>query len=966
VRQSKELSADRAFTLHDGPPYANGNLHIGHALNKILKDITCRVQLLEGRRVKYVPGWDCHGLPIELKALQKQKEAGKIDNASQLGAIAVRQAARALAHDTVEAQKAGFQAWGVMGEWDKAWRSMDKDFEMRQLDVFKSMLSKGLIYQNFKPVYWSPSSQTALAEAELEYNSEHQSTAVYVKFPMSKLPSSLESLAAGEPVSAVIWTTTPWTLLANKAIGVHESLEYALTRSASHGLLLIAKSQLDEVYKTCGEEAAAEIMGTVKGRELTAATYKHPAFDGAGYEQPIFHGDFVSADSGSGLVHMAPGHGMEDYKLCLKNDIAPFAPVDDQGRFTDEAYPPQPELFAGREVLYDGNRAVLKFLSDRGAVISSNKYRHNYPYDWRSKQPVITRATRQWFANVGETEETALKALDDVRFIPAAGEVRLSSFVKNRSEWCISRQRAWGVPIPALYEEVSGSAVLTPESVSHVISVIEQRGIDSWWTDDEFDDAWVPSEIRGKSRYRRGRDTMDVWFDSGTSWTHMSKDPDNHAQVADVYIEGSDQHRGWFQSSLLTKIAVQAANGVARPVAPFKTLITHGFTLDQVGKKMSKSLGNTVSPDEIMQGTLLAPIKRKKQKGQDTKNQPVSYDGMGPDALRLWVAGCDYTKDVVVGIPVLKAVNGSLAKMRVTFKLLTGLLDTHNPELSRPFDTLSLIDQMALIDLQRLTHSVRASYAKFDYHQAMAAINQYINTDLSAVYIESIKDRLYADDIHSASRTNAQLVLWQIFTHLTRLLAPVTPLLVEEVREYLPAQLFNAGSAPPWESPAPQVTGIWTNAALEQWLPSFSTLNVAVKAAQEHARSEKKMGSSLQSEVLIRCEGALKTLLTGAEGEEYRDFLLDLFVVSDLEVTDADANAPQQLQGGEEDGWRYTEKYSVKEDGRECEVLVTVHQPRKAKCVRCWKYTVESAHEDTEEHVCQRCVDVVADMEAAA
>ena len=952
-------SAKPTFTLHDGPPYANGSLHIGHALNKILKDITCRVQVSHGRRVNYVPGWDCHGLPIELKALQRQKEKGQIDNASQLGAVSVRRAARQLAQDTVEEQKAGFRQWAVMGDWDNAWKSMDKDFEIRQLKVFKSMVDQGFIYLKNKPVYWSPSSKTALAEAELEYNPEHESMAAFVKFSLVKLPSGLEAIAGGEQVSAVIWTTTPWTLLANKAIAVHKDLQYALVRSQKHGILVVGQDRIEDMSKSCSENFSESVLATITGSSLLTGRYAHPLVGSSPGGQPIFHGDFVSAGSGSGLVHVAPGHGMDDYKLCLENGIEPFAPVDNHGKFTAEAFPSDPELFTGKEVLKDGNSATLDLLQGKGALIASNKYKHNYPYDWRSKQPVIIRATEQWFADVGQIRETTLKSLNGVFFVPTGGKERLSSFIRTRSEWCVSRQRAWGVPIPALYSKASSEVVMDSASVKHIINVIQERGINAWWTDAEFDSAWVPRSLRD-SEYRRGRDTMDVWFDSGTSWTHMSKDPNNESQVADLYIEGTDQHRGWFQSSLLTKIAFQAAAKTATTDAPFKTLITHGFTLDQDGKKMSKSLGNVISPDEIMQGTLLPPIKPKKVKGQNTQNQPVKYDGMGADALRLWVAGCDYTRDVVVGKPALAAVNQSLSKLRVTLKLLTGLLDTHSHDRSTSFSYLNFNDQMALLALRDLEKIVKSSYAAYEYHRVVAAINQYINADFSAVYVESIKDRMYADATCSPSRIDAQIVLWEIFKRLTHMLAPITPLLVEEACDFLPEQLrwFHPVRAA-WEPEStPSIAGHWENKWLEQNMPVLNAVNTAVKTAQEQARADKKMGSSLQSFVALSLSGGHPLLdYQGdlGEGRNYIPFMLgDLFVVSRVDLYEG-LHSRSRNTGA----WAYT---------AECETLghkavTTVYEPSLNKCVRCWKY---DADEDVEEDICQRCVGVVAGLDGAA
>ncbi|RUP52397.1 hypothetical protein BC936DRAFT_144633 [Jimgerdemannia flammicorona] len=582
------------FVLHDGPPYANGGLHIGHAINKILKDITNRYKVLQGHRVHYVPGWDCHGLPIELKALEELKN---IDG-SQLTPTEIRKMARARALSEVEKQKQGFISWGVMGDWDNAYKTLDKDFEVRQLKVFKKMVNKGYIYRQHKPVYWSPSSKTALAEAELEYKDDHLSRSIYVKFSVVQLAPALANLLPKEvsasSVHALVWTTTPWTIPANKVRSLFKTTDNESCRTllgesdllgcccqSRHGL---PPSQVRRRQPPCRGQGS--VAGVARGAwyrdggsDLLGTTYAHPLTDEI---LPFIAGAYVTAESGTGLVHTAPGHGMEDYEACRSLGIKPFSPgefimhfiskttgisdtsimihlpttastVDDTGHFTAEAGAD----LAGKFTFTDGNALVIDKLTERGRLVRERKYKHKYPYDWRTKKPVMLRATAQWFANVEELQKKAVESLKAVRMVPESSFRRIEQFTLSRKEWCISRQRAWGVPIPVLYDTETGEPLLTDSSVQHIIAVIERMGgTDAWW--EVKDDAvFVADEYKTKGKtYRRGYDTMDVWFDSGSSWTlvkdKIAERSDDGRPAADLYLEGSDQHRGWFQSSLLT------------------------------------------------------------------------------------------------------------------------------------------------------------------------------------------------------------------------------------------------------------------------------------------------------------------------------------------------------------------------------------------------------------------------------
>ncbi|KAK2623698.1 hypothetical protein QTJ16_006879 [Diplocarpon rosae] len=920
------LYAGKPFVLHDGPPYANGSLHIGHALNKILKDIILRHKVQEGRQVVYVPGWDCHGLPIEIKALEQHREKSR-DGETALDAIGVRRAARSLATKTVREQMKGFREWGIMADWDNAWRTMDKTFEIKQLGVFQEMVKRGLIFRRYKPVYWSPSSWTALAEAELEYKEDHVSTAAYVKFPLVSMPDALEAkLPKGARLSAVIWTTTPWTLPANRAIAVHSKLEYSILKTGSE-LLLIASSRLPQLVPSLfGENTVEVLLKDILGGELEGSQYINVLRGKNSEPQPVIHADFVSADSGSGLVHLAPGHGMDDYEACTKLGIEAAAPVNDFGCFTAAAYPDDPQVLEGKSVLDVGGSEVLKLLAEK--VITTHKYKHKYPYDWRTKLPVIVRATEQWFAGVGYVKDDALRRMKQAKFIPESGRARLESFIKGRSEWCISRQRAWGVPVPALFDE-SGVAVLTDASVAHIISVINERGIDSWWTDAPDDSAWIAPGLAGS--YRRGKDTMDVWFDSGTSWTQTE------AQ-ADVYLEGTDQHRGWFQSTLLTYSSASGKDG-----PPFTHLITHGFTLDENGKKMSKSIGNTIAPSQIIDGSLLPPVKAKKKSGG-----PVSQ-ALGPDALRLWVASSDYTRDVAIGQPVLLSNHTALVKYRMTIKMLLGSLQ-HAPA---PKTALTTLDRIALSQLCDMLEKVNIAYQSFEFYKGVNLVTKYINTELSAFYLEAMKDRLYC--------ANETGVVPEILQGLLAMLAPITPHLVEEAWDHRPEWMQKFGGnydnaevmrvhparcnlAKLHEQLQPSQDTDWKDLALVKSLHWIWAANVAIKSAQEVARVEKVIGQSLESSVVLHIPIEAKDVFT-----MYADEMATIFVVSSVEFT----TFPLSTDRYQNAKWRYVQEFDTL-GGKAAAVVLP---PKECKCPRCWRYVAP-----VEGELCGRCEKIVSDL----
>ncbi|KAM0715813.1 hypothetical protein Q7P37_008327 [Cladosporium fusiforme] len=1008
-QQSKTRSDDGdAFVLHDGPPYANGAVHAGHALNKILKDIIVRSELGIGKRVQYRPGWDCHGLPIELKALQQSQAAaqGKTPGEAappSMSEIKIRRKASQLAGRTIEEQKKEFRSWGVMGEWDSPYKTMDRDFEIRQLGVFREMVKKGLIFRDHRPVHWSPSSRTALAEAELEYDDQHKCTAAFVKMPFVSLPRALERQRGvrAERMNALIWTTTPWTLPANKAIAFNPDIDYAVVLIRQPGIspanqkdqYLLAKNRVDHVLSFLPEGTTVDyIVESIPGSELDDDR-KPTCFNVFQNQQSRFlAADFVTATSGTGLVHMAPGHGMEDYQVCQKYGIVPaFAPVDEEGRFTAEAFPekfamtdsegrydpdadvenrssPLTGLFAEKE----GAQKVLELLQDSerhdseaGLLLVAHKFTHKNPIDWRTKQPVITRATAQWFADVSLIKDRALAAIEDVKFVPESGRNRLKAFIEGRSQWCISRQRAWGVPIPALYHKETGESCITDESINHIISVIQERGTDPWFSDAADDPVWLQSSLE-PGKWIRGKDTMDVWFDSGTTWTSLAPREQGKA-LADVYVEGSDQHRGWFQSSLLTAIATQ--DPASKPQAPYSTLLTHGFILDGEGRKMSKSIGNTISPSEIVSGSLLQQPKAKAGKnGKVPVAQPTQskkkQDSLGPDLLRLWVASSDYTKDVPISQQGLLGIQQSLQKYRVTMKFLCGVLQDYNPstadtqQLNNP-QAMPFATKIILHQLARKSQLIFDSYRNYRFHEGVREINSFVNADLSAFYFEIAKDLLYTGT--QAQRSQAQHILYTIMQETLHWLAPITPHLVQELSEHLPEALSSTSNpfaqtwARPFTSPTDQLESDMGAA-----VKSFDQLSRAVKLAQEQARSSGRLGSGLACRVVITSRQTIPhaTAHLASSFPELESELASLLVVSEAQLESTTSPLGAAASQSEGDEWSFEAPVEICEVNGKDEIVskVRVLPPRLSKCVRCWQYTAEDA-----ETPCGRCRDALGE-----
>ncbi|MBD2502114.1 isoleucine--tRNA ligase [Anabaena azotica] len=905
------------FILHDGPPYANGSLHVGHALNKILKDIINRYQLLKGRKVRYVPGWDCHGLPIELKVLQNLKSAER----QNLTPLQLRQKARDFALATVDDQRQSFKRYGVWGDWDHPYLTLKPEYEAAQIGVFGQMVLKGYIYRGLKPVHWSPSSRTALAEAELEYPEGHTSRSIYAAFRVTGLAEAVKPVL-GEylpDLGVAIWTTTPWTIPGNLAVAVNGDLNYAVVEvsrkdaetQSSFKYLIVAADLVERLAATISAELT--VKATFKGKELEHTTYRHPLYD---RESPVVvGGDYITTESGTGLVHTAPGHGQEDYIVGLRYKLPILAPVDDSGDFTLEA-----GEFAGLNVLGEGNQAVIDALLAAGSLLKEEAYAHKYPYDWRTKKPTIFRATEQWFASVEGFREEALKAIATVKWIPAQGENRITPMVAERSDWCISRQRAWGVPIPVFYDEETGEPLLNEETINHVQAIIAEKGSDAWW--ELSVEELLPESYRNNGRsYRRGTDTMDVWFDSGSSWAAVVKQRPELRYPADMYLEGSDQHRGWFQSSLLTSVAVN-------DIAPYKTVLTHGFVLDEQGRKMSKSLGNVVDPQIMISG------------GKDQKKEPA----YGADVLRLWASSVDYTADVRLGGNIIKQLNDVRGKIRNTARFLLGSLHDFDPEKDTvPFEKLPQLDKYMLHRIREVFEEVTEAFESFQFFRFFQTVQNFCVVDLSNFYLDVAKDRLYISAVDSFRRRSCQTVIHIALENLARAIAPVLCHTAEDIWQYLPYKtpyksVFEAG----WV----KVEEKWHNPELAEFWQQLRQLRTDVNKVLEQARVEKMIGSSLEAKALIyvkdaNSRNAIATL--NPEVGNGVDELRYLFLTSQVELLDS----PDKLEDV---------KYSLQSDSWEIGVV----NAEGEKCDRCWNYSTHVGESAEHPLLCERCVPALA------
>jgi isoleucyl-tRNA synthetase len=782
------------FVLHDGPPYANGDIHLGHAVNKILKDMIVKSKTMEGFDAPYVPGWDTHGLPIE-QAIIKNKKI----NRHEIPVTEFRQMCYDYALGFIDRQRSQFKRLGIRGDWENPYITLLPKYEAAQIRVFGEMAQKGLIYKGLKPVYWCPSCETALAEAEIEY-ADKTSPSIYVKFPVvdgnGKVP---------EGASIVIWTTTPWTIPANVGIAVHPEFEYALL-DVSGEKLVMAKQLAGDVLKAAGYQEEPVVVDTFRGSELERVKTKHPLYD---RESLVVLGDHVTLEAGTGCVHTAPGHGMEDYLVGLKYELPILVPVDDHGKFKKEAGP-----FAG-QFYAKANSAINEALHASGHLLHETSMNHSYPHCWRCKNPVIYRATEQWFGSIDKIREPLLQQIKQVKWNPAWGETRLHNMVADRQDWCISRQRVWGVPIPIFYCTDCSRELINEQTISHIAGLFAEHGSQIWFERDAQD--LLPEGTAcacGNHAFRKETDIMDVWFDSGSSHIAVCDSREDLQWPADLYLEGSDQYRGWFNSSLTTAVAVKER-------APYKEVLSHGFVLDGEGRKMSKSLGNVVDPLKVM-------------------------EQLGADILRLWVASVDYRSDVRVSDSILKQVAEVYRKIRNTFRYLLGNVNGFDPlQQSVPLAQMLEIDRWALNKFEQLKERTMKAYGNYEFHLVYHDINNFCTVDLSSFYFDVLKDRIYVSAPDSVERRSAQTAMYQILVGLVKLVAPILTHTADEVWQFVPGATEESVQLTEWDP----IRFEFLDQSLDAKWESILQLRDEVLKALETARQDKVIGKSLMAAI---------------------------------------------------------------------------------------------------------------------
>ncbi len=888
-RMRQKADEWKKFILHDGPPYANGTIHLGTALNKVLKDIIVKSRFMEGMNSVYVPGWDCHGLPIEH---QVDKTLGK--KKKDLTLVQVRQACRDYARKFIDIQRKQFKRLGVLGDWENPYLTMNKAYVAQIVREFGKLVERGSVYRGRKPIYWCSQCKTALAEAEVEYH-DHTSPSIYVPFPLqSDPPPSLQGIPR-EQISVVIWTTTPWTLPANLAIAFHPDFSYTAVKLADGRHLVMAEERIPAVMQELGIQDH-EKVGTCPGSQWEGVLCSHPFYERT---SRCILGGHVTLEQGTGCVHTAPGHGQEDYVVGQRYGLEVLAPVDDEGRFTSEASP-----FEGQFV-FDADPRIIELLKERGRLLKEEKLPHSYPHCWRCKEPIIFRSTEQWFVSMdaGDLRKKALDNIRNVKWIPHWGEERIYSMIENRPDWCISRQRSWGVPIVAFHCKGCSEVLLEGDLIRGVADRFEKEGPDCWFSDPA--ESFLPPDTacpgcKG-SAFEKDGNILDVWFDSGVSFASVLERREELEFPADMYLEGSDQHRGWFHSSLLASVGT-------RETAPYRSVLTHGYVVDGNGKKMSKSLGNFVDPEDVI-----------------SKN--------GAEIVRMWVAAEDYRDDIRISEETLNRLSDSYRKIRNTARFILGNLFDFDPQKDRvPLDKRTELDRWAMLRLSRLQERVRQAYDTCEFHVVYHRMLEFCVVDMSSFYLDVLKEVLYVLAPNAPERRSAQSSLYEILDAVTRLLAPILSFTTEDIWQHVPGvRLEGEDSIHLCRFPEPHPE--WADADLEKRWEKLLTFRQEVSKALEIARKEKRIGHSLDAWVRAAPPPDWASFLRA-----FPYSLRNLCIVS--EMTIEDALAEQVFESQEIEGLK-----------------VRVDRAEGEKCSRCWVFFRDVGSDPSHATLCRRCVD---------
>ncbi len=884
----------KPFILHDGPPYANGDIHLGTTLNKVLKDFIVRYNILKGHFVPFVPGWDCHGQPIEYEVEKKLRiEKWKVNQEE------FRKKCKEYALHFVERQKEQFKRLGIFGDWKKPYLTLDFEYEATNIEVFGELYQRGLIYKGRKPIYWCYHCETALAEAEIEY-SEKLSPSIVIKFPLK------DELFSGSSSYFLIWTTTPWTLPANVAIALHPEAKYQAIK-VENQIFILGYNLVDKFFEKY------EVVRDFKGKELEGLHCTHVLFEEKSSQ--VILADFVSLDEGTGCVHIAPGHGEEDYQIGLKYNLPSPMPVDNRGYFTEEA-----GKFKGNHI-YKANDLIIDDLEKRELLVRSEQVTHSYPHCWRCKNPVIFRATEQWFISMDKEfnlRRKTLQAIKEVEWIPEWSINRITSMVEERPDWCISRQRSWGVPLPIFYCESCGKELITEKTIAVVAELFRKEGADSWFRKkaDEILSFEISCTNCGGNKFTKETDIFDVWFESGISHAAVLEKRKELSWPADLYVEGSDQHRGWFQSSLLTSVGCKNA-------PPYRTVLTHGFVVDEEGRKMSKSLGNVIDPLEV--------IKK-----------------LGADILRIWVASSDFSSDVAVSNEILQRLVEVYRRIRNTARFIIGnLYDFDLKRDSVLYQEMEEIDKWALLKINRLIDKVDNYYRQYRFHLVFQSINFFCANDLSAFYFDVLKDRLYTTLPSSKERRSAQTALLEILVNLTKILSPILTFTCEEIWQHLPEEV-KEGAKSVHLSKWPTVNSKYLDKVIEERWEKLLSIRSEVLKALERARDHGIIKDSLEASIILKAEGSQGELI-----QDYCALLPTIFIVSEVNLLAQDAD--------------FTEEENLNKIIYHSETLkglvVMVARVKTNKCERCWNYRKSTGENPQYPSLCSECIRVIEKLD---